>query len=124
MARVKAGMEIGEIRSPDGQTRWRLAAGSPLLRSADGGVTWQRVDLPASESLTAGHSPGGSVAWLVGRGGLVYVTSDGTRFERLPFVEAIDLTAVVAIDDQQATVTAADGRAFSTTNRGATWKQP
>ena len=104
--------------------RWRFAAGSPLERSLDGGATWQAVELPSPAELTAGHSPGGSVAWLVGRSGAIYLTTDGSQFERVPFVEAVDLTSVVATDDRQATVTTADGRRFTTTTRGSTWIQP
>jgi Putative zinc-finger len=113
-----------DIRSPNGTTRWRFAAGSPLERSLDGGATWQPVELPSSAVLTAGHSPGGSVAWLVGRSGAIYLTTDGSQFESVSFVEAVDLTSVVATDDRQATVTTADGRRFTTTTRGSTWIQP
>jgi photosystem II stability/assembly factor-like uncharacterized protein len=120
LARFKT--PLVEISSPGGQTRWRLAAGGPLESSLDGGATWQRIDLPSPEALTAGHSPSGSVAWLVGRAGTIYVTTDATRFERVPFGEVVDLTAVVAIDDRRATVTAADGRTFATSDRGESWK--
>lgn len=122
MARFKTAFV--DILSPSGSMRWRFATGSPLERSSDGGATWQPVELPSPGVLTAGHSPGGSVAWVVGRGGAIYITTDGSRFERVPFVEAIDLTSVVAIDDRQATVTTADGRRLTTTTRGSTWTQP
>jgi photosystem II stability/assembly factor-like uncharacterized protein len=71
--------------------------------------------------VTAGHSPTAGVAWLVGRAGGIYVTTDGARFERVPFVETTDLVSVVAVDNRQATVTTADGRVFRTITRGATW---
>ena len=109
------------IVSPVPSSRWRITGGRQVDRSSSGGEQWQRVAILDSERLTAGHSPSASVAWLVGPAGTIYVTSDGTRFEKIPFVEPVDLVAVVAIDDRQATVTTADGRVFRTMDRGVTW---
>lgn len=111
------------IVSPVPSSRWRITGGRQVDRSSSGGELWQRVAIPDSERLTAGHSPSASVAWLVGPAGTIYVTSDGTRFEKIPFVEPVDLVAVVAIDDRQATVTTADGRSFRTMDRGGTWSR-
>ena len=111
------------IVSPVPSSRWRITGGRQVDRSSSGGEQWQRVAIPDSERLTAGHSPSASVAWLVGPAGTIYVTSDGTRFEKIPFVEPVDLVAVVAIDDRQATVTTADGRSFRTMDRGGTWSR-
>jgi hypothetical protein len=110
-----------EIAARDGMTRWRFGPDGRLERSTDAGTSWGALDLSPPAILTAGHSPGGSVVWLVGRTGAVYVTSDGVRFERLRFAEVIDLVSVVAVDERQATVTAADGRSFATTDRGVSW---
>ena len=64
------------------------------------------------------------MAWFVGRGGVIFVTPDGVRLERVPFPTPIDLAAILAIDDRQATVTTMDGRVFGTSDRGITWIQP
>ena len=61
------------------------------------------------------------MCWIVGRGGAVYLTTDGTRFMRLPFPEMVDLVAVTATDDRNAIVSAADGRSWQTTDQGRTW---
>jgi photosystem II stability/assembly factor-like uncharacterized protein len=53
----------------------------------------------------------------------VLVTTDGRSWERLSFPEVVDLVAIRATDDKTATVTAADGRRFTTTNRGQTWER-
>lgn len=110
-----------EIVSPNPSNRWRLGGGRPVEHSIDGGVSWQSLALAAPDGLAAGHSPAPTVTWLVGRRGAIFVTTDGTRFERVPFIEPVDLVSVVAIDDRQATVTAADGRTFRTSDRGGTW---
>ena len=51
------------------------------------------------------------------------ITTDGGRFERVPFPEPLDLVGVRAIDAQSAVVTAADGAELQTTDRGGTWKR-
>jgi len=110
-----------DIVSPSGSERWRIVAETRIERSTTAGASWDAVALPEPVRLTAGHSPGASVAWLVGRGGSIYVTTDGTRFSRVPFTESTDLIAVLAINDNEATVTTADGRLFHTADRGLTW---
>jgi hypothetical protein len=109
-----------QIVSPNPSNRWRLTTDGRVEHSTDGGARWAAIAL-SSPVLIAGYSPAPTIAWLVGRGGAVYVTTDGTRFERVPFTEPVDLVLVVAIDDRQATITAADGRTFRTSDRGVTW---
>jgi photosystem II stability/assembly factor-like uncharacterized protein len=110
-----------EIISPDGTTRWRIIGGGQVQRSTTQGASWEAVTLPSERTLTAGHSPTASVAWLVGKAGAIFVTTDGIRFELVPFVSSVDLAAVIAVDDREATVTTIDGRAFRTADRGRTW---
>lgn len=71
--------------------------------------------------LTAGSSTSRDVCWIVGRAGIVLVTTDGATWQRHPIPEAADLTAVRAIDARTATVTTADGRQFATADGGITW---
>lgn len=117
----KLAASVVEIVSPDASARWRILGGRRVERSLSGGAQWEPVALPAPVLLTAGHSPAPSIAWLVGRAGAIYVTTDGSRFERIAFLETADVVSVVAVDDRQGTVTTADGRQFTTTDRGATW---
>lgn len=110
-----------EIPSPDAAIRWRLAGGTRVERTADAGASWQAVDAGASAPLLAGSSPSPQVCWLVGRRGTVLLTADGRRWQRLPFPEGVDLVSVQASDARTATVTAADGRTFRTSDGGTTW---
>jgi photosystem II stability/assembly factor-like uncharacterized protein len=71
--------------------------------------------------LTAGASPSPSICWLVGQRGVVLITIDGRQWRRLDFPETVDLVSVRAADDKTATVSAADGRVFTTADRGRTW---
>ena len=72
-------------------------------------------------TLTAGVAPSTTACWLVGRAGAIVRTIDGRTWQRVRFPEPLDFTAVVAGDARTATVTAADGRQFATTDGGTTW---
>jgi photosystem II stability/assembly factor-like uncharacterized protein len=61
------------------------------------------------------------VCWAVGRAGLVLRSIDGRTWQRINFPEMTDLTSVRATDAQNASLSTADGRTFSTANGGQTW---
>lgn len=110
-----------EIVSPDPARRWRIAGGGAIEYSADGGRSWAPVH-GGGESIAAGSSPMPGVCWLVGRAGAVLLTTDGITFARVSPPADVDLVAVIAGDARVATVTAADGRVFRTTDAGQTWR--
>jgi len=112
-----------EIMSPEQGFRWRLSAPATIQRSTDAGVTWKPQVVPGGIVLTAGSSPARDVCWIVGRAGAVLLSADGTTWQRRPFPEAVNLTAVRALDAKNAVVTTSDGRQFSTTDGGATWSK-
>jgi photosystem II stability/assembly factor-like uncharacterized protein len=62
------------------------------------------------------------VCWIVGRSGVVLLTTDGFTWRRVPFPLTGDLRAVSATDGQTASVTTADGRVLTTTDGGASWR--
>jgi hypothetical protein len=109
------------VVSPDAVHRWRIDAAGQLQHSSSAGATWQDISLAAPDVLSGGMSPTGSVCWLVGRNGAVWLTSDGLRFDRRAVPQAIDLISVRATDHRRATVAASDGRSFVTTDGGVTW---
>lgn len=82
----------------------------------------KQTDAAADVTATARSTPSPTVIWIVGRAGLVQLATDGRTFVRLPFPEAVDLTAVTAKDERHATVTTADGRTFETADAGRTWR--
>ena len=118
---LDAGRTQAAIISTNPRHRWLIAADGVVLHSIDGGSTWETQQTGASVTLTAGASPSPSICWLVGPGGLVLLSTDSRSWLALPFQEKVDLVSVRATDDKTATVTAAGGRSFSTTDRGVTW---
>ena len=110
-----------ELVSPDPRFRWRVT-GNTIEHTQDGGRNWIPVRLTVNEIITGGSAPAPLVCWFTGRAGLVLLATDGTNFTPLPFPERVDLTSVTATDARRATVTAADGRTFSTGDSGRNWR--
>jgi photosystem II stability/assembly factor-like uncharacterized protein len=52
------------------------------------------------------------------------LSTDGRTWQRVAFPESVDLVSIRASDGVNATVTAADGRTFTTTDGGRTWRLP
>ena len=109
-----------EIGSPDPMIRWRLRRTS-VERSIDGGRSWTAVPTGVDAEWTAGAAPTTAAFWIVGRGGMVARSTDGRAFERVPFPELTDLSAVQASDAQTATVATKDGHTYTTTDGGRSW---
>lgn len=102
---------------------WRVWASGIVERSADGGATWTRepgVDAPAARAI---YAPSRDVCWIVGDRGLLLRFETGRGWIRLSPPAQVGFIAVEATDTPRATITAADGRRFTTTDGGQTWKQ-
>jgi hypothetical protein len=122
--RTPSGMRLGQpvdILTPDPRIRWRITDSTVLQRSATAGAQWQTVAFTAEGPLYAGHAPAANVMWLVGAGGLIYITADGATFTRVRLPDAADLVSVTATNDRQAVVRSSDGRAWRTPDGGNTW---
>jgi hypothetical protein len=108
--------------SGDARIRWRISA-TGLEHSTDSGATWDSIATGVSSSLSAIAAPSTTVCWAVGRGGVVIRTTDGRNFSRVTFPEMTDLSSVQATDARSASVTASDGRVFTTSDGGVTWQR-
>jgi hypothetical protein len=121
-ASFRRGAAVLEIRTPDPAVRRRVVDGRLVQRSLDSGATWvDQYRADEGVTLTAGMAPSTTACWLVGRAGAIVRTIDGRTWQRVRFPEPLDFTTVVAGDARTATVTAADGRQFATTDGGTTW---
>ena len=118
----RAGIAMFPIVAPGGRVHWRVTSGRVIENSIDGGATWAtQYTAPENGMLVAGAAPSPTVAWLVGRSGAVFQTTDGRTWRRVPFPHSVDLISVSAADAQTATVVAADKRSFLTNDGGTTW---
>lgn len=121
-ALAKTSAAVPEIVSPDRNVRWRIRTAGSVDRSTDGGLTWQTQAAGVATPLVSGAAPSPAICWVVGRGGVVLRSTDGATWQRVGLSDAIDLIAIRASDATNATVTAADGRMFTTGDGGKTWR--
>jgi hypothetical protein len=110
------------IQTPNPVVQYRIPGAGLVERSDDGGATWQTQRVKASTQILAGAAPSVNVCWLVGRGGVILMTSDGKKWRRIQSPAVVDFVDVTASDASFATVTAEDGRKFSTQDSGKTWQ--
>jgi hypothetical protein len=111
---------VRAFAEPDGRLLWRIADGTRLESSSDGGTTWterHRSRLP----LHGGSAPSIDVAWAVGDRGLVLRRAVPGGWAAVKAPADVTLLGVSAASADAARVTAADGRAFETTDGGQTW---
>jgi Photosynthesis system II assembly factor YCF48 len=110
------------IPSPDQQVLWRISRQGSVERSIDGGENWKKqLNELLGGQFASGSAPSAEVCWLVGRNGVIFMTKDGNHWKTVPFPTAVDIAGVIAKDARTATITAADGRTFSTTDAGKHW---
>jgi photosystem II stability/assembly factor-like uncharacterized protein len=115
---------VFDVPVPASSVRWRVLDGRTIQQSTDNGTTWAMQYAAADQvTLTAGAAPTPTTAWLVGKGGVVFVTADGRTWGRVTFPETVDLVSVTALNARNAVVTTADKRTFATADGGANWQR-
>jgi hypothetical protein len=109
------------VKSPDSTITWTIHTNH--VQYTENGTPAPVQDfLPTNSAIAAGSAPGGKTCWLVGSGGAVVRTTDGRSWLAATPPTSADLTAVTAQNARSATVTAADGKTYTTTDGGQTWK--
>jgi hypothetical protein len=109
------------IPTPDKNVIYRIVGAGFVERTTDGGATWQGQLVSQNADFTSGSAPTPKICWLVGRGGAIFRTSDGSNWKKIPPPASVDLVGVNATDASTVTVTAADGQKYSTENSGKIW---
>jgi hypothetical protein len=121
---VQAGDETSArilVRTPDPQVLWRFSSGRFVERSSDAGATWRVQWTSPNAHLVAGAAPTTDSCWLVGRGGMILVTTDGRKWKTIAPPADADFVDVSATDASSATVTTTDDRKFTTSDSGKHW---
>ena len=88
------------------------------------GPTWPPPPADLAAQIAVASAPSADVCWMVGRGGTVLRSTDHETWQRVNIPQPLDLAGISATDARTATVTAADGRTFSTSDGGMNWNQP
>jgi len=110
------------IETSQAATLYRVTPEGGVERSIDGGATWRLEHLKTHAPIVALSASAGKICWLVGRGGIILLTKNGRSWKKISPPEEIDLIGVTAPDERSATVTAIDGRKFTTSDAGKTWQ--
>jgi hypothetical protein len=109
------------VHSPDPDVLWRISSGRFVERSSDAGSTWRVQWTNANAHVIAGAAPSVETCWLVGRNGIILLTTDGKKWRTITPPADADFVDVAATDASSATVTTTDDRKFTTTDGGKRW---
>lgn len=110
------------LQSADGARWWRIRAPSTIESSVDRGASWTVEYSDPSARLVRGAAAAKSGCWMIGANGLVLRTRPDGGWERVTQPTTRGLVTLTATDHLIATVTDDQGRAWRTTDGGATWR--
>lgn len=97
---------------------------SLLMRTEDGGETWQRISVPSKGELYHLDFNGNSHGWIVGDGGLILAsTDDGRTWRKQPSGTSMPLFNIDFRDDNEGYVVGKSGTILRTTDGGSTWER-
>jgi hypothetical protein len=120
-AQISSNVMNLQIHTPDAKILWMVASPGVIEKSEDGGTTWKPEYVETRALILAGVAPTAKICWVVGAGGTILRTTNGSHWKTIrPPVET-DFVRVEAADALTATVTAMDGRRFSTRDGGKSW---
>jgi len=111
------------ISSPGGLILWRVGPGGRIEQSRDAGKSWAPQESGVRTTLTHGQALSDVLCWVVGQKGTILRTTDGKKWEKIPFPVELDLVRVEATDAIHAVATAADGQTFFTDDGGKSWRK-
>ena len=120
-AQISSNLMNLQIQTPDPKILWMIAGPDAVEKSEDGGATWKLEYLETRARIIAGAAPSAKICWLVGQAGTIQRTTNGSHWKTIKPPEETDFVRVAAEDALTATVTALDGRKFTTTDGGKNW---
>lgn len=114
----KRGMVVGSVLDKSGD----VVIDSLVMRTTDGGETWQRVIVPSRTELFHLDYNGSSHAWIVGDRGVILATTDGGDTWRLQDSKTKNaLFNVDFRDDDEGYAVGEKGTILRTEDGGSNW---
>ena len=118
----KRGYVIGSVLRRNGKED--VVVDSLLMRTEDGGETWQRVRVPSKVELFHLDFSGNSRGWIVGDNGLILSSTDsGITWLKQTSHTNMPLYNVDFRDDDEGYITGKSGTILRTENGGRTWEK-
>jgi photosystem II stability/assembly factor-like uncharacterized protein len=115
----KHGYAIGSVYNRDD-----IVVDSLLMRTDDGGDTWQRIKVPAKTELFHLDFNGNSHGWIVGDGGVILATTDsGITWAKQTSGTSLPLYNVDFRDDNDGYVVGKGGTILRTSTGGSVWEK-
>lgn len=115
----KRGLAIGSMLNAKGNV-----IDSLVMRTTDGGETWQRMKVPSKSELFHLDFNGSSHGWIVGDEGLILATTDGGDTWRVQASHTKNaLYNVDFRDDDEGYAVGEAGTILRTENGGNTWEK-
>ena len=127
---------LNGVAAMDGKTAWAVgyrqesegsgiaASGGTILKTADGGFTWEVQDPDGETSLFSVSAVDENTVWAVGDGGVVLATTDGGKnWTNQNSGAGGDLLGVCAADSRNAIAVGLGGTICTTVNGGAGWSR-
>lgn len=109
------------VQTPNPSVQWRLASSGLVERSTDAGASWEAQAVDAGLEPLAGSAPSAAICWIAGRAGAIFRTTDGRTWDRVTAPEDVDFIGIDASDALTASVAAASGATYATSDGGRTW---
>ncbi len=117
----KRGYVIGAVLRKSGDSE--VVSDSLLMRTADGGDTWQRISVPIKTELFHLDFNNNSHGWIVGDRGVILSTSDeGRTWARQASGITLPLYNVDFRDNKEGYAVGKAGTILRTGDGGATWE--
>ncbi len=114
----KRGIVIGSVLNKE-----NLVIDSLVMRTEDGGESWQRVFVPSKKELYHLDFVGSSLCWIVGDEGMILVSyNGGASFQMQKSGTTMDLYNVDFRDAKEGYIVGSKGTILRTDNGGETWE--
>jgi photosystem II stability/assembly factor-like uncharacterized protein len=110
---------VNDVELVDANTAWVTTSLGAVLKTIDGGATWERQsDGSGAFKVSACSS---KCAWAACRNGTILHTSDGSTWTTQTSGAGSDLNGIIAVDDHTAWASAQNHKVLRTVDGGATW---
>ena len=120
-AQISSNLLNLQIPTPDPKILWMIAGPGAIEKSENGGASWKTEYLDTRALIVAGAAPTVKICWLVGMNGTILRTTNRAHWKTITPPAETDFMRVEATDALNATVTAMDGRKFTTADGGKSW---
>lgn len=119
---IDSTVDLRAISFADATRGWAVGGKGAILRSVDGGATWQKDVSGTTLFLTDVVAPSTASIWVAGNAGTILHSTDGASWSREPTGTTIDLWAIAALSADSVIAVGNSGTCLITTDGGAHWQ--